>query len=85
MYLPNDHKFFLKVEELDSKSLLSLLAFLRVNANEAIIKEMIDIAKTRPNRSPKYDFPPYAEWSEDYKKRFKEIAGDMMIRLGYNI
>lgn len=83
-FLPDGHKLFFKVEELGRESLIGVHNFLGIKVDEAMIVEMLAIAATKPNKSPNHDFPPYGEWSEYHKRLFKKIAGDMMLRLGYN-
>jgi len=84
-FLPDDRKLTVRLEELNRESLTAIHNFLGVNADDALINEMLGIANTRPNKTQKYEFPPYNEWSESEMQRFKEIAGDMMKRLGYSI
>lgn len=81
--LPDSHKFSLKLEELDEKKLIELHDFIGVKIYPDIFSEMLDLLKKKQIFAGEPVFPSYSEWSEDEKKRFDEIAGDMMRRLGY--
>jgi len=45
---------------------------------------MIEIASKRPNKTKAFTSPAYEGWSEWEKRRFDEIAGEMMRGLGYS-
>lgn len=83
--LPDGQAFSLKVEDLGREKLIELHSFLGIDADETLIAEMLNVAGTKPNKSPNYAFPPYAEWSVSDRERFGVIAGDLMRTLGYQL
>lgn len=84
-WLPDGRVFSLKLEDLDREKLIGIHSFLGIDADETLITEMLDVAGSKPNKSPNYDFPPFAEWSVMDRERFGVIAGDLMQTLGYQL
>ncbi len=83
--LSDEHKMFFKLEELSYEKLVSVHNFLGIQADEDLLREMMSIAGTKPNKTVQYNFPSYHDWSDWEKQRFAEITSKTMYRLGYKI
>ncbi len=83
--LPDDHKLSLSLESLDGDRLAEIHRFIGADVEQGILKEMLSVAAGRPNKTQSFNVPEYADWSDWERKRFDEIAGGMMSRLGYDL
>ncbi len=83
--LPDDRKFSLALESIDSNRLIELHKFIDVDIDAGILDEMLTIAGSKPNKTRKFSIPEHTGWSDRQKERFNEIAGEMMHKLGYSI
>lgn len=84
--LPETHKFSVRLESLNKDLLLELHKFLELKVYPEVLDEMTEIlTKAIDQAGESALHHPYPEWSEHEKKRFGEIAGDMMRKLGYDI
>lgn len=82
---PEERTLTFSVASLDHDCLLKIHRFLGIPIDNALIREMLVIAATKPNRTEEYRFPSYHDWSSREKQEFKDIAGDMMRTLGYSM
>lgn len=71
------------VESLEEGTLTRLLDFVGLSRDPDLTRSMLELAKTRPNRSARLDAPPHEAWSDVQRCQFREIAGATMVRLGY--
>lgn len=81
--ISEDLVFSFPLENLNKKTVTDLLEFMGVPADPELIDKMMARADQKPNKSKKFTSPSVADWNDWEKKRFNEIAGDMMRRLGY--
>lgn len=81
--LPDDTFFTLPVERLEADTLARLLDFVGVSRSGDLSRRMLDLARSRPNRSDRLDAPPSEYWGELQQRQFYDIAGATMTRLGY--
>ena len=82
--IPDGRKFALPVEALSAGTLEGLLGFIGVSSDAPTVEAMLEVASRKPNRTPGNPTqPPPDSWSDRERQRFNEIAGRMMVRLGY--
>lgn len=81
--LPPERSFSFRLEDAGRKSFSDLLDFIGVGRDEEVLKEMEELAETRPNKTKRFTNPSPQEWPEWEKRRFDEIAGSIMTKLGY--
>lgn len=83
--LPAARTMAVRLEDFGRSSLLELLAFLSVEAENSVVDEMLRLAAREPNRTKDPSAPPPEEWSEEAEEAFRRLAGPMMAKLGYAI
>jgi len=83
--LPEDKKFSLKLEELDSDKLKHLLEFIGASYDKELITKMLEFAQTKPNKTELFRVPSFDRWDEKEKQQFWKVAREMMNILGYPV
>lgn len=81
--LPSEDTLSVALESFDVETLRRILDFIGVEASHELEQEMMRVAERRPNKSGSYSVPAPTQWSEEQMQEFREVAGDMMVRLGY--
>lgn len=83
--LPENFRFSLKLEDINEDELVRLHEYIGIKVYPEVLTEMLEFLKKQLAEFPQPSFRPYDEWNEHEKKRFGQIAGDMMNKLGYDL
>jgi hypothetical protein len=76
--IPEDRKLIVRIEDIGRPETLE-----RLEDFASLKLKNRDLAQTRFNANPLFDFPDKLEWTDPMHREFEEIAGEMMKLLGY--
>jgi hypothetical protein len=74
-----------RLEEFESGAMRAMLGFLGHGWDEQTLAAMAEVAKSKPNRTVRHEIAHMAEFAPEQEEQFREIAGGMMERLGYQL
>lgn len=81
--IPEDRQMRVRLEEFDKSKLRACIEYCVGDPERAPVGRMVRIAESQPNETEEHHVPGPRRWSEKWKQRFDELAGEMMRELGY--
>jgi hypothetical protein len=81
--VPKQDQFRVPLAALGLESLRALTGFLGVDGDERILRQMMEVAARRPNKTRERSVPPFERWTQEDQREFFRIAGPTMAQLGY--
>ena len=82
--LADEYSLQVAVEDLNQeRDFRRITDFIGVEPTSRTIEEMVALANRKPNKDSDHTLPKPADWRDERRERFEQIAGGMMKRLGY--